>query len=158
MLIGACDPVEGAIPKAVGRNTSGEHQHPLERVLHVLETSVTDTLDYVGQAGKTALSAGRTLVTTTNPLGLAHHIGEALDLARHPVRLIDAVTGIAAFDNEVTNSWREISRMLISDGHDATIWSGQPGLDKSVAWVESFPLAGIKAAATAYGCTLNDIL
>jgi hypothetical protein len=30
----------------------GEHQHPLERVLHVVEHSVTDTLDYVGHAGR----------------------------------------------------------------------------------------------------------
>jgi len=158
MLIGTCDPADGATPKAVGRNTADEHQHPLERMLHVVEQSVTDTLDYVGHAGQAAASAGRTLMSTTNPLGLTHHIGDALELVRHPVKLIDAVTGIASFDNELSNSWREISRMLLSDGHEAEAWSGHTGVDKSVAWVEGFPLDGIRAAAKARNATINDVL
>ena len=158
MLIGTCDPAEGATPEAVGRNAAGEHHHPLERMLHVVEHSVTDTLDYVGHAGQAAASAGRTLMSTTNPLGLAHHVGDALDLVRHPVKLVDALTGIASVDNELSNSWREIGRMLLSDGHDAEAWSGHTGVDKSVAWVEGFPLDGIRAAAKARGATINDVL
>ncbi|MDJ0768309.1 MAG: WS/DGAT domain-containing protein [Ilumatobacter sp.] len=158
MLIGTCDPADGATPTAVGRNTAGEHHHPLERVLHVVEHAVTDTLDYVGHAGQAAAAAGRSLVSTTNPLDLAHHVGHALDLVRHPVKLIDALTGIASVDNEVANSWREIGRMLLSDGHDAEAWSGHTGVDKSVAWIEGFPLDGIRAAAKARDATINDVL
>jgi diacylglycerol O-acyltransferase / wax synthase len=158
MLIGSCDPVEvkGALPARVGRD--GEHHHPFERVLHVLETSVTDTLDFVGHAGEAVARAGRTLVTTTNPLGLAHHVEDALDLARHPIKLVDALTGIASVDNELTNSWREITRMLFSDGHEAEAWSGSPGIEKSVAWVEGFPLERLRASAKTLGGTLNDVL
>lgn len=158
MLIGGCDPTEGATPAAVGLNASGEHQHPLERMVHVLEKSVADTLDYVGHAGEVVVDAGRTLVSTTDPLGLVDHVGDALDLARHPVRLVDALTGIASLDNQLTNSARELVRMLLSDGHSAQAWSGSPGVEKSVAWVEGFPLAGLKAAAAAHGGTLNDVL
>ena len=158
MLLGTCDPAEGAMPTAVGRNTDGEHHHPLERMLHVVERSVSDTIDSIGHAGRAVVSAGRTLMSTTNPLGLAHHIGDALDVARHPVKLIDALTGISSIDNQISNSWREVGRMLLSDGHDAEAWSGHAGVDKSVAWVEGFPLDGIRAAATARGATINDVL
>ncbi len=158
MLLGACDPADDAAPSAVGRNTSDEHHHPLERVLHVVEHSVTDTIDYVGHAGQAVASAARTLMTTTNPLGLSHHIGEAFDLVRHPDKLVDVLTSVASLDNEYSNSWREIGRMLLSDGHDAEAWSGHPGVDKSVAWVEGFPLDGIRAAGRAHGVSLNDVL
>ena len=158
MLLSLCDPAEGAIPEPVGRNAAGEHHHPLERVLHVVEHTVSDTLDYVGHAGQEVASAGRTLVSTTNPLDLSHHVGEAFDLVRHPDKLVDALTGIASIDNTISNSWREISRMLLSDGHDAEAWSGHAGLRKSVAWVEGIPLDGLRAAAHSHGATLNDVL
>jgi diacylglycerol O-acyltransferase len=158
MLIGTCDPVDDATPNAVGRNTDGEHHHPLERMLHVVRDSIGDTLDYVGQAGKAVASAGRTLMSTTNPFGLAHHVGDALDLVRHPVELVDALSGIASVDNELANSWREIARLLLSDGHDAEAWSGHAGVDKSVAWVEGFPLDPIRVTARAGGATINDVL
>ncbi len=158
MLLGLCDPAEGATPEPVGRNTAGEHHHPLERVLHVVGHAVSDTIDYVGHAGQQVASAGRTLMSTTNPLGLSHHLGDAFDLVRHPDRLVDALTGIASVDNAASNSWREIGRMLLSDGHDAEAWSGHAGVDKSVAWIEGFPLDGLRGAARARGATLNDVL
>lgn len=157
MLIGICDPVEGATPRAVGRGR-GEHQHPLERVMHILEESVSDTLEFVGVTAQGALGAGRRLLATANPLGLAHHVSEAIDLVRSPVRLVDAVTGLAPLDNEVSNSWRELTRMLLSDGHKAVAWHGHAGVAKSVAWIEGFPLDSVRDAAEAYDCTLNDIL
>ncbi len=158
MLLGACDPADDATPVAVGRNTTDEHHHPLERVLHVVEHSVTDTIDYVGHAGQAMVSAARSMITTTNPLGLSHHVGDAFDLLRHPDKLVDAVTGIASLDNEWSNSWREIGRMLLSDGHDAEVWSGHPGVEKLVAWMEGFPLDGLKATARVRGASLNDVL
>ncbi len=158
MLLGTCDPAEGATPETVGRNTDGEHHHPLERVLHVIEHSVTDTLDYVGHAGQAVASAARTLMSTTDPFGFSQRVGDALDLARHPDRLVDALTGIASLDNEASNSWREIGRMLLSDGHDAGAWSGHTGVDKSVAWVEGFPLDGLRATAKSRRASLNDVL
>jgi diacylglycerol O-acyltransferase len=158
MLLALCDPAEGAVPEPVGRNAAREHRHPLESMVHVVEQSVTDTLDYVGHVGQEAASTVRSLMSTTNPLGLPHRLGEALNLVRHPDKLVDALTGIASIDNEVSNSWREIGRMLLSDGHDAVAWSGHAGIDKSVAWIEAFPLAGLRAAARVHGATLNDIL
>lgn len=158
LLIAACDPADDATPPAVGRNTGGEHHHPLERMLHIVGQSVSDTIDYAGHAGRAVAEAGRAVVSTANPLDLAHHVGDALDLVRHPVELIDALTGIASVDNEIANSWREIGRLLLSDGHEAEAWSGHPGVEKSVAWIEGFPLDEIRAAAKAADATINDVL
>lgn len=158
LLISLCDPAEGAAPGAVGRNADREHQHPLEQVLHVVGSSVGDTVDFAAGVSQSVARAGMTLVTTTNPLRLVGHISDALGLVRHPVRLIDAVTAGASPDNEISNSWREIARMLLSDGSRAGVWSGRPGVEKSVAWVESLPLEGIRRASKTHGCTLNDVL
>ncbi|MDO5504108.1 MAG: wax ester/triacylglycerol synthase family O-acyltransferase, partial [Actinomycetia bacterium] len=59
MLISLCDPAEGAVPKKVGRNRDRQHQHLLEQVVHVAESSVTDTLDFAGKAGRALARAGR---------------------------------------------------------------------------------------------------
>jgi diacylglycerol O-acyltransferase len=162
VLLGLCDPADGAAPAAVGRNANGEHHHPLERVVHVIGHSVTDTVDYATRAGQAVASAGRTLMATTDPLGLRHaareRVGDAVDLVRHPDRLVDALTGIASIDNELSNSWREIGRMLLSDGHDAEVWSGHAGIDKTVAWVEGVPMDGLRATAHARDASLNDVL
>ncbi len=158
LIISLCDPADGAVPQKVGRNTGREHQHPLERALHVVESSVSDTVDLAGRVGQVVVGAGRALVTTTNPLGLVGHIGDALELARDPVKLVDAVTGLAPTDNETVNTWRELSRLLLSSDNETGAWAGRPGVEKSVAWVESFPLKGIRKASKAYKCTLNDLL
>jgi diacylglycerol O-acyltransferase len=155
MLLAICDPAEGAAPEPVGRNV--EHHHPLERVLHIVEQTVSATIDYVGHAGREVASAGRTLLST-DPRELPHQVGEALNRVRHPDKLIDALTGIASVDNAVANSWRELGRMLLSDGHDAEAWSGHTGVHKSVAWAEGIPLDGLRAAARAHDATLNDVL
>lgn len=163
MIIGTCDTAGDATPRNVGRD---EHHHPLERVLHVAEHSVTDAIDYVQHAGEAVSShagdaisaAGRLLRATTNPLALKETLTTAVDTARHPVRLLDALTSVSSVDNEFSNSWREIGRLLLAEQADAGAWSGHPGVEKSVAWVESIPLDGLRSGARALGGTLNDIL
>lgn len=157
LIIGTCDPVTGATPPAVGRGGE-QHENPFERLLSFAEQSVTDTVDFATGAGKAISKAGRQLVTTSNPLNLAHSVGEALETVRDPVRLMDAITSVGAVDNEWSNSWREIGRMLLADESDAGAWSGRPGVDKSVAWFEGYRLDDAKAVARAFGGTLNDAL
>lgn len=158
LLLGACDPIEGAVPKPVGRGVDDD-QHPLERMLHVAETAVVDTVDYVQSAGRAlAKGAGQLLMATMNPLDLVAQVGDVIEVAKDPVRLVDALTSVSSLDNQITNSWREIARMLLSDEHESGAWAGQPGIEKSVSWIESYPLTGIREAARSMECTLNDLL
>lgn len=160
LLLGLCDPIEGATPTRVGRDLDA--RHPLEAVLHIAETTVTDTIDYVQGAGRALVRAGRLFRATTNPLELVGHIGdavdEAVDLARDPVRLIDALTSVGSLDNQVFNSWREIARMLLADEHRTGAWAGRPGVDKAVSWIEDYPLESIRSRARSMNATLNDML
>jgi diacylglycerol O-acyltransferase len=158
LILGMCDPTTGATPRAVGRrNPLGTHG-ALGTVRHVAEHSIKDTIDYVQHAGEAALGAGRTVMATLNPLELPHHVEAALDLVRHPVRLIDALTSFASDDNEWSNSWREISRMVLSEKADAGAWSGVPSGDKGVSWLDGVSLDAVKAAAQRYHGTVNDML
>ena len=157
LALSVCDRAEGATPRTVGRNTDGEHHNPLAGVLRLAASSVRDGVDFARQAASTALHAGVS-VATTNPLDLPHLVEEAVDLARHPVRLIDAMTDHAALDNESSNSWREVSRMLLADESQTGAWAGHPGVEKTVAWIDGYPLAGLRATARTLGGTLNDLL
>jgi hypothetical protein len=97
-------------------------------------------------------------MSTTNPLGLPHRLGEAYSTWSATPTSSSTRSPGSPRSTTVSNSWREIGRMLLSDGHDAEAWSGHAGIDKSVAWIEAFPLAGLRAAARAHGATLNDVL
>ena len=51
-------------------------------------------------AGDAISAAGRLLRATTNPLALKETLTTAVDTARHPVRLLDALTSVSSVDNE----------------------------------------------------------
>ena len=157
LLIGTCDPVADATPHKVGRGGDGHHG-PLDAVWHFAEHSVKDTIDAVQHSGELVAQAGRTVMATMNPLALPHHLDSALDLVRHPTKLIDVLTGFTSDDNETSNSWREVGRLLLHEKADAGAWSGHPDIDKGVAWTEGISLASIKTVAEAFDGTVNDTL
>lgn len=154
LVIGMCDPIDGAIPKKVGKDS---HHNIFERVLHFTEHSVKDTIDFVSHAGDAVGKAGK-VIATLNPLDLPHHLESVVDLAKHPLKVIDALTSFSSDDNETSNSWREVSRLLLHEKADAGAWEGHPGIDKSVAWAEAVSLAQIRAVAETFGGTVNDVL
>ena len=80
---------------------------------------VKDTIDAVTHSGSLVAQAGRTVIATMNPLALPHHLESALDLVRHPTKLIDVLTGFTSDDNETSNSWREVGRLLLHEKADA---------------------------------------
>lgn len=145
---------KSAVPNAVGRG----HSSLLERVLHVAEHTVKDTLEYVTHAGEVMGKAGRSAVATLNPLDLPHNLEVVVDLARHPVKLVDALTSVAAEDNETTNSVREVARLLLHEQADSGAWSGHVSGVKNVDWLTGIDLRAVKRAAKGYGATVNDMM
>ncbi len=154
LLLGMCDAAEGAIPKAAGRKRYGR----LETALHMAKHTVRDTVDYVRNAGSAAAGLPKALVTTMNPLQLPHHLETGFDLIRHPLKVSDALTSFASDNNELSNSMREVSRLLLHERAEIEAWSGRPSGEKAIDWVEGVSLGDIKIIAQAYDCTINDAL
>ncbi len=156
LLLGMCEHDESALPGAVGRG--GATRGPLTTLLRAAEQSARDAADYVQHAGAALAGLGQRALTTHNPLALPHVLEGAVGLAIHPVKLIDAVTSVASEDNQWSNSWRELGRMLLSEPMATSAWSGHPGRDKAVAWVDGIDLARVKEIARRQSATVNDVL
>lgn len=154
LLLGMCDPSPQAIPNAVGRQSHGR----METAGYIAKHTVRDATEIVTHAVETAGALSRSFVTSLNPLKLPHKLETGLNLLRHPVQLTDALTDFASDKNELSNSVREISRMLLLERAETGVWEGRPSGDKAIHWVEGIPLDEIKTVAKAYGGTLNDAL
>jgi WS/DGAT/MGAT family acyltransferase len=154
VLLGMCDSSEGATPVVVGR----ESPDLLQTTAHVTEQSLKDAVDVVAHAPHAAVQAGRALTGTLNPLRLPHQLETAVGFVRNPVKLTDALTSFTDDDNELSNSWREISRMLLTAPAEAGAWTGHPGGVKAVDWIEGVSLAQVRQAAETLGGTINDVL
>ena len=159
LLLGICEGADdAATPTAVGLNKDGGAHGPLDAVLHVAEHTVKDGLDVLAHSGEVARDVSKGMLSALDPLALPRHMETAFELVRHPVKLLDVLTSYSSDDNEVTNSWREIGRLLLSEKADAEAWSGHPQEAKSVAWSAGIDLAAVKTIAAAYEGTVNDVL
>ncbi len=158
LLLGTCDPAPEAVPATVGRGGEPGLPGPLGAVIHFAEHSVKDALDAVAHSGDLVAKAGRAMLETLSPADLHHRLESAADLVRHPTKLLDALTEFTSDDNETSNSWREIGRLLLHEKADAGAWSGHPDIEKAVAWVDGIPLEDVKRVAKAFDATVNDTL
>ena len=158
LLLGICDSAAGATPAAVGLNKDGGHKGPLDAALHLVEHTIADAVDALAHTGEVARDVTHVMASTLNPLALPHHLETAVDFVKHPVKLMDALTSYSSEDNAISNSWREIGRLLLHEKADAEAWSGHPQEAKSVAWMEGIDLASIKTIARAFDGTVNDVL
>ena len=147
-----------ATPTVVGLNKDGGPSGPLDVVVHLAETTVKDGLDVLAHSRELARDLTHGVIAALDPTALPRHVETAFEFVKHPVKLLDALTSYSSEDNEVTNSWREIGRLLLSEKADAEAWSGHPQKAKSVAWSAGIDLGDVKAIATAYEGTVNDVL
>ena len=107
-----------------------------------------------GRLGRFALrnplGAGGSLVTAaqTAGSGMAEALRSALPGGGRLVDVFSAAPG------DVDT----VRKLLVGTRNDVTIWTGEAGDEKSVAWSEPMSLAAIKAVAAANRCTVNDVL
>ncbi len=159
LLLGICEGAgEHATPTVVGLNKDGGPSGPLDVVMHLAETTVKDGLDVLAHSREVARDLTHGVIAALDPTALPRHVETAFEFVKHPVKLLDALTSYSSEDNEVTNSWREIGRLLLSEKADAEAWSGHPQKAKSVAWSAGIDLGDVKAIATTYEGTVNDVL
>ncbi len=149
LMFNLCDPADGSdvLPVPVGR----EHRSP-----GLVTTGFSMVRSGAGDLGD--VIAG----TMRLPLRLAmlgpRMLSQGLGLVRNPRRVFDAVEGLASQDNQSFNTINELSRMLAAPRSAETSWSGTPGVDKVVSWVNGLDLEAIKRVGRAHDGTVNDVL
>lgn len=138
----------------------------------------------VGVAGTAAAAVAGALVNTagrvvSDPIGTAAGLpsalaaapGAGLDLVRsgagavrdglqtvtHPGQLANAVRLLGSKDNRVVNDVASVSKLVLSDSPD-TVWSGELGVSKTIAWSTPISLADVKAISRSQHATVNDVL
>lgn len=78
-------------------------------------------------------------------------------VVRHPDRFVDVLEQAGAHDHRMVNDATSTGKLLVGST-PRTVWSGQPGTVKAVAWSEPLPLEDVKQVARRRRATLNDVL
>ncbi len=86
-----------------------------------------------------------------------HGLGAGIDLVRHPDRMLDALEELGVNNNRGTNDFSSVTKLALA-GVEDTVWTGEPGIAKAVAWSAPVPLDSIKEVGRAAGATVNDVL
>ena len=84
-------------------------------------------------------------------------VTEGIEMLKHPDRTLDRLEEIGAGNFRGTNNIGTVSKLLFTTAPE-TAWSGEPGIDKAVAWTEPVPLREIADTGRALGGTVNDVL
>ncbi len=84
-------------------------------------------------------------------------LGMGIDLVRHPDKMLDALEVLGIDNNRGTNDLSSVTKLALA-GSEETVWTGEPGTVKAIAWSEQIPLDSIKAVGRAAGATVNDVL
>jgi diacylglycerol O-acyltransferase len=74
----------------------------------------------------------------------AETVDEGIAFAVHPSRLADAITLLGDQDNRAVNDASSVTKLLLSRS-SPTLWSGEPGTDKAIAWSSPLSLPALKA-------------
>ncbi len=119
--------------------------------------AVTDAPQAIQQAGRLGrfalrnpLGAGDTLVSAAQAtgIGIARNLRSALPGGGTVLDVFSSAPG----DVDA------LRKLLVGTRNDVTMWTGQAGGEKSVAWSEPLSLAAVRAVAAANNCTVNDVL
>jgi diacylglycerol O-acyltransferase len=150
LMFSLCDAADGSghLPVPVGR----EHRNQglVAAGVAVVRRSAGDAGDFALGALKLPLRIAATLSPRL--------VREGVGLVRHPMRVFDAVEGLASEGNQSVNTITEISRLLAAPRSAETSWSGTPGRDKVVSWARGIELAVVKETGRVTGGTVNDVL
>ncbi len=142
---------EHELPPRVGRDN--ESHGLLAAGPEAVRRGLADAGDIGRNLVDGALHLPRTVAGHLRPSALQSDLAALI----HPGRLVDVFELLGSTQNESINTVGEMSRVLASGHEVTTAWSGTPGIDKLVAWVDGLDLAAMKTVARRHDATLNDL-
>ena len=169
ILLGLCEAVDGTMVPLIARSgVKGDALSPIQAatgtVAGISRLSVAaaqSTWSMVGSATTTARqvsSPGDALATAgAIPRALKTRIDSGISLVRHPDHVLNAFEDAGGPAHRSINDMSTLTKLAFG-GSEATVWTGLPGLEKSVSWSPPLPLADVKRAAKEHGATVNDTL
>lgn len=81
-----------------------------------------------------------------------------LKLVEEGVRIIQEPERAGHYANEACEIISELTHALTLPDDPRTVFKGELGIRKEVAWTNSVPLEEVKAVSRVLGCTVNDVL
>jgi len=79
------------------------------------------------------------------------------EVLRSPGRLVDAFEAMG-LDNRFANTTASVAKLALRGTTVRTVWSGTPGLHKTVAWSPGIPLDDVKRVGRRHDASVNDVL
>lgn len=150
VMLSLCDTTDPHVAAKVARSTGD--LTPLS-VATGLADAVREALADAGRA--LARGASHLARDTRSALETGAEIwGEVL---RSPGRLVDAFEAMG-LDNRVANTTASVAKLALRGTTVRTVWSGTPGLHKTVAWSPGIPLDDVKRVGSQHDASVNDVL
>ena len=150
VMLSLCDTTDPHVAAKVARSTGD--LTPVS-----VATGVAGALrEAIGDAAR-ALARGASVLAqdTRHALETGAEIwGEVL---RSPGRLVDAFEAMG-LDNRFANTTASVAKLALRGTTVRTVWSGTPGLHKTVAWSPGIPLGDVKRVGRRHGASVNDVL
>ncbi len=172
VLLSLCEADNKSVAAVVSRKgttkheSTGEHEGILGSTTHVAADAASTVRHEAAELIEGAKEAirhplqtvSRTPHLATAGVQVGVQIGAgAVDLVRHPDRLLDALEVLGVENYRATNDLSSVTKLALT-GSPETVWSGEPGTVKAIAWSKQIPLDSIKAVGRRAGATVNDVL
>jgi diacylglycerol O-acyltransferase len=157
LILGLCDPSEGAVPAAKVGRTRASSASP---IAVAAATARRVGGEVGGLAGGLAGAAVNLVPRTLSAARSLDHefLLDGARLLTRPTKLTDAVTGVASTGNVTANTLRSAARLAMAGRGSDVVAEQAPDVAKRVSWIEGVDLATVKAIGRARGATVNDVL
>lgn len=149
VMLSLCDTTDPHVAAMVARRGPGGPTGIATGVMAATGEAIADAARAVARGASTLAR------DTRRALGASVEIGG--EVLRSPGRLVDAFEAMG-LDNRVANTTASVAKLALRGTTVRTVWSGTPGLHKTVAWSPGIPLDDIKQVGRQHGASVNDVL
>ena len=150
VMLSLCDTSDPHVAAMVAR------QGPQGGPLGLASSIVGAATEAIADAARAVTRGASTLVRDTRQaLESGWDIGG--DVLRSPGRLVDVFEAMG-LDNRFANTTASVAKLALRGSTVQTVWSGTPGLRKTIAWSAPVSLDEVKAVGKRHDASVNDVL